>query len=86
VTLIAVEKPGEEQYYVMCLDPAISGSRLIRALKRRHWIEYCFQTLERVKKVPDGSELPHFSESLFEENQGIHQWTVLPKSGFHHLF
>jgi hypothetical protein len=39
---------GEEQFYVMCCDTAISGPRLIRAWKRRHWIEYCFRTLKHL--------------------------------------
>jgi hypothetical protein len=46
VTLIVIDEPREEQCYVMCLDTAISGPRLIRAWKRRHWIEYCFRTLK----------------------------------------
>jgi hypothetical protein len=48
VTLIVVKEPREEQYYVMCLDTAISGPRLIRAWKRRHWIEHCFRTLKHL--------------------------------------
>jgi DDE superfamily endonuclease len=48
VTLIVVEEPGEEQFYVMCLDTAMSGPRLIRAWKRRHWIEHCFRTLKHL--------------------------------------
>jgi hypothetical protein len=48
VTLIVVSAPREEQFYVMCLDTAISGPRLIRAWKRRHWIEYCFRTLKHL--------------------------------------
>src|ERR687895_2601051 len=44
------------------------------------------EALERVKKVPDGSKLSHFPELLFEENQSIHQWTALSKSGLRHLF
>jgi hypothetical protein len=32
----------------MCLDTAISGPRLIRAWKRRYWIEYCFRTLKHL--------------------------------------
>jgi hypothetical protein len=48
VTLIVVEEPGEDQFYVMCLDTAISGPRLIRAWKRRHWIEHCFRTLKHL--------------------------------------
>src|SRR4029434_4307219 len=39
MTLIVVSEPREEQFYVMCLATAISGPRLIRAWKRRHWIE-----------------------------------------------
>src|SRR5262249_26462665 len=48
VTLIVVSEPREKQFYVMCLDTAISGPRLIRAWKRRHWIEYCFRTLKHL--------------------------------------
>jgi hypothetical protein len=48
VTLIVVKEPREEQYYVMCLDTAISGPRLIRVWKRRHWIEHCFRTLKHL--------------------------------------
>jgi hypothetical protein len=48
VTIIVVSEPGEEQFYVMCLDTAISGPRLIRAWKRRHRIEYCFRTLKHL--------------------------------------
>jgi hypothetical protein len=48
VTLIVVAEPREEQFYVMCLETDISGPRLIRAWKRRHWIEYCFRTLKHL--------------------------------------
>jgi hypothetical protein len=48
VTLLVVSAPREEQFYVMCLDTAISGPRLIRAWKRRHWIEHCFRTLKHL--------------------------------------
>jgi len=48
MTLIVVREPRKEQFYVMCLDTAISGPRLIRAWKRRHWIEYCFRTLKHL--------------------------------------
>jgi hypothetical protein len=46
VTLIVVSESRDEPFYVMCLDTAISGPRLIRAWKRRSWIEYCFRTLK----------------------------------------
>src|SRR5438093_2280604 len=48
VTVIVVSEPREEQFYVMCLDTAISGPRLIRAWKRRYWIEHCFRTLKHL--------------------------------------
>jgi hypothetical protein len=48
VTLIVVDAHGEDQFYMMCLATAISGPRLIRAWKRRHWIEYCFRTLKHL--------------------------------------
>jgi hypothetical protein len=48
VTLLVVKEPGEEQFYVMCLATAISGPRLIRAWKRRYWIEHCFRTLKHL--------------------------------------
>jgi hypothetical protein len=48
VTLIVVDKYGEDQFYVMCLATAISGPRLIRAWKRRSWIEHCFRTLKHL--------------------------------------
>jgi hypothetical protein len=48
VTVIVISEPREEQFYVMCLDRAISAPRLIRAWKRRHWIEHCFRTLKHL--------------------------------------
>ena len=36
VTIIIVDEPKDEQFYVICLETAISGPRLIRAWKRRH--------------------------------------------------
>src|SRR4030095_16110344 len=48
VTITIVKEPGVDQYYVMCLETAISSPRLIRAWKRRSWIEHCFRTLEHL--------------------------------------
>jgi hypothetical protein len=48
VIIIVVDAPDDEQFYVMCLDTAISGPRLIRAWKRRHWIEHWFRTLKHL--------------------------------------
>jgi hypothetical protein len=48
VTLIMVDKPGADQFYLLCLDTAISTPRLMRAWKRRSWIEHCFRTLKHL--------------------------------------
>ena len=48
VTLIVVDKPGDDQFYLMCIETAISATRLIRAWKRRSWIEHCFRTLKHL--------------------------------------
>jgi len=48
VTLIIVNEPGDDYFYLMCLETAISAPRLIRAWKRRSWIEHCFRTLKHL--------------------------------------
>jgi hypothetical protein len=48
VTIIIVHEPGVELYYLLCVETDISGPRLIRAWKRRHWIEHCFRTLKHL--------------------------------------
>ena len=48
VTITIVKEPSADQYYVICLETAISSPRLIRAWKRRHWIEHCFRTLKHL--------------------------------------
>jgi hypothetical protein len=49
VTITIIKEPSADQYYVICLETAISSPRLIRAWKRRHWIEYCFRTLKHLR-------------------------------------
>jgi hypothetical protein len=34
--------------YLICLETTISSPRLIRAWKRRSWIEHCFRTLKHL--------------------------------------
>jgi hypothetical protein len=63
VTVIIIEEPGKEQFYVMCLDTAISGPRLIRAWKRRSWIEYCFRTLKHL--LATGACQVHSEEAYY---------------------
>jgi hypothetical protein len=48
VTIVMVHEPGVELYCLLCLETDISGPRLIRAWKRRHWIEHCFRTLKHL--------------------------------------
>src|SRR4030095_11864169 len=48
VTLLIIHEPGVALYYLLCLETDISGPRLIRAWKRRYWIEYCFRTLKHL--------------------------------------
>src|SRR5262245_34196186 len=48
VTLIVINEPKEEQFYVMCLATTIRGPRISRAWMRRWWIEYCFRTLKHL--------------------------------------
>jgi hypothetical protein len=48
VTITIIQEPSADQYYVMCLETAISAPRLIRAWKRRSWIEYCFRILKHL--------------------------------------
>jgi hypothetical protein len=48
VIITIVDEPGGDQYYLMCLETTISSPRLIRAWKRRSWIEYCFRTLKHL--------------------------------------
>jgi hypothetical protein len=63
VTLIVVEEPGEDQFYLMCLETDISSPRLIRAWKRRWWIEYCFRTLKHL--LATGACQVHSEEAYY---------------------
>jgi Transposase DDE domain len=63
VTLIVVEEHGEDQFYVMCLETAISAPRLIRAWKRRWWIEHCFRTLKHL--LATGACQVHSEEAYY---------------------
>src|SRR5712664_3524036 len=63
VTLIVVDEHGKDQFYVMCLATAISGPRLIRAWKRRSWIEYCFRTLKHL--LATGACQVHSEEAYY---------------------
>ena len=48
VTLVIVDKPGQERFYLLCRETSISAPRLIRAWGRRSWIEHHFRTLKHL--------------------------------------
>ena len=48
VLITIVDEAGADQYDLMCLDTDIRSPRLIRAWKRRHWIEHCFRPLNHL--------------------------------------
>ncbi len=48
VTVVIVDEPGEDRFYLMCLATSIPAPRLIRLWRRRSWIEYCFRTLKHL--------------------------------------
>jgi hypothetical protein len=48
VTVVIVDEPGEERYYLLCQATPLTAPRLIRAWKRRSWIEHTFRTLKHL--------------------------------------
>jgi hypothetical protein len=48
VTVVIVKEPGEACYYLLCQATTLTAPRLIRAWKRRSWIEYYFRTLKHL--------------------------------------
>ena len=48
VTVVIVDEPGEDRYYLLCLETALSGLVLIRRWRRRHWIEFVFRVLKHL--------------------------------------
>jgi hypothetical protein len=48
VTVIIVDEPGHDRFYLLCLETERSAPQLIRRWRRRHWIEHCFRTLKHL--------------------------------------
>ena len=48
VTLLLVDKPGEDRFYLFCLASDIPATRLLRVWSRRHLIEQVFRTLKHL--------------------------------------
>jgi DDE superfamily endonuclease len=48
VTVVLVDQPGRDRYYLLCRETSMSAPRLIRAWRRRSWIEHSFRTLKHL--------------------------------------
>lgn len=48
VTVVIVEEAGQDRFYLLCLETALSGAVLIRRWRRRHWIEFVFRVLKHL--------------------------------------
>jgi Transposase DDE domain len=63
VLITIVDEAGTDQYYLLCLDTDFSSPRLIRAWKRRSWIEHCFRTLKHL--LATGTCLVHSEDAYY---------------------
>ena len=48
VTLVIVDDPGQDRFYLLCVETTMSGPQLIRRWRRRHWIEFVFRVLKHL--------------------------------------
>ena len=48
VTVVIVKEPSQECYDLLCQATSLTAPRLIRAWKRRSWIEHYFRTLKHL--------------------------------------
>jgi hypothetical protein len=48
VTVVIVDEPGQDRFYLVCLETERSAPQLIRRWRRRSWIEHCFRTLKHL--------------------------------------
>jgi hypothetical protein len=48
VTLVVVDEPGQDRFYLLCLETTLSAPQLIRRWRRRTWIEFVFRTLKHL--------------------------------------
>ncbi len=48
VTIIIVDEPGQDRFYLLCLETPLSAPQLIRRWRRRTWIEFVFRTLKHL--------------------------------------
>lgn len=48
VTIVIVDEPGQDRFYLLCVETTLSGPQLIRRWRRRHWIEFVFRVLKHL--------------------------------------
>ena len=48
VTVVIVDEPGQDRFYLLCLETTLSGPQLIRRWRRRNWIEFVFRMLKHL--------------------------------------
>ncbi len=48
VTVLIVDKPGEDRFYLCCFATPLQATRLLRLWARRHWIAQVFRTLKHL--------------------------------------
>ena len=46
--MIIVDEPGQDRFYLLCLETERSAPQLIRRWRRRSWIAFVFRTLKHL--------------------------------------
>src|SRR5688500_19877135 len=54
VTVVIVDGPGQDRFYLLCLETTLSGPQLIGRWRRRHWIEFVFRVLKHLLATESG--------------------------------
>ena len=47
-TVLMVDEPGQDRFYLLCLETTLSAPQLIRRWRRRTWSEFVFRTLKHL--------------------------------------
>ena len=48
VTVVIVDEPKQDRFYLLCLETTLSAPQLIRRWRRRSWIALVFRTLKHL--------------------------------------
>ena len=48
VTVVIVDEPGQDRFYLLCVETERSAPQLIRRWRQRSWIEFVFRTLKHL--------------------------------------